>query len=80
MTLDPVEWKQAEIHALSMKGCADCGRRMNKHHDSWINDDLWSKYGNNGGYLCLVCIERRIGRPLARADFPDAPCNEEIKE
>jgi len=25
--------------------------------------------------LCVDCLERRIGRALAAADFPDMPCN-----
>lgn len=27
------------------------------------------------GFLCISCLERRLGRELVRADFIDAPVN-----
>jgi hypothetical protein len=36
-----------------------------------VADQLWKAAGMapHGGMLCLVCLERRIGRPLVVEDF-----------
>jgi hypothetical protein len=36
-----------------------------------VHDDIWSAsgLGGNDGMLCIACLERRLGRPLALADF-----------
>jgi hypothetical protein len=53
--------------------CHDC------HRDTWqlghsyiVHDELWAAAGlpeYGGTYLCLDCIEDRLGRPLAVEDF-----------
>jgi hypothetical protein len=30
----------------------------------------------DGDFLCIGCIEKRLGRPLTAADFADVPLNE----
>jgi hypothetical protein len=34
------------------------------------NEQLWSS-----GFLCVGCLEKRLGRELTAEDFPDAPIN-----
>jgi hypothetical protein len=47
-----------------------------------VADDVWRTAGGNSrrcrrdGYLCIGCLERRLGRPLRGADFPELPCNQ----
>jgi hypothetical protein len=40
-----------------------------------VHDHVWQKAGMEewGGCLCVGCLERRIGRRLIPADFPDHP-------
>lgn len=68
--------------------CTDCGmdttpctgKRGCRHKGRWeffmVADALWAAHGAGDGYLCVACIERRMGRPLTPTDFTDAPCNE----
>lgn len=71
LAIDPMKWTWAEREYEHQKGCADCKRRIIGYHYFMVNDDLWGQYGEGGGYLCLTCTEKRIGRPLTRADFTD---------
>ena len=55
-----------------------------------LRDDLWQAIGmhkadyfaaltgsNRHEYLCIGCLERRLGRPLVAGDFEAGnPCNE----
>lgn len=62
--------------------CADCGEHTlgrNKPHEWYmVHDRVWAKAGMKpkGGYLCISCLETRLGRRLRHADFTDAPCND----
>lgn len=42
-----------------------------------IEDDLWAAIVGPGarGFLCIGCLERRLGRQLNRADFSHRPVN-----
>ena len=40
-----------------------------------VHDALWRAAGNVRGYLCIGCLERRLGRQLVAADFTDAVVN-----
>lgn len=49
-----------------------------------VNDEIWVEAGmpmdpevehSGWGYLCIGCLEQRIGRRLTKADFTDAPVN-----
>jgi hypothetical protein len=65
--------------------CDDCGadttpctgKRGCRHSGTWeyymVHNHLWP-----GGvhYLCVGCLERRLGRRLTAADFTDVPVNE----
>src|SRR2546430_1806617 len=43
-----------------------------------IHDRLWERAGMapKGGYLCIGCLEKRLGRRLRPADFTAAPLND----
>lgn len=40
-----------------------------------VRDRVWARAGAGRGYLCIGCLERRLGRPLTCRDFTDAPIN-----
>ena len=45
-----------------------------------VRDDMWKSFeldepDEYGWFLCIGCIERRIGRRLIAADFTDCPVN-----
>lgn len=63
--------------------CADCGVEtlpLDESRAEWyhVNDDVWAAtgLGPDDGCLCVGCIEARLGRRLAPADFSDAPLND----
>lgn len=68
--------------------CIDCGvdtcpcteRRGCRHAGRWehymVTDEVWDLAGDPMGYLCIGCLEARIGRDLVGADFPPLPINE----
>jgi hypothetical protein len=67
--------------------CIDCGvdtyplecrdARTSEYymvHDAiWLAAGMSTKYG--GGFLCIGCLEARLGRTLTPCDFTDAPIN-----
>jgi len=47
--------------------CEDCG---NPDYNMYmVNDDIWSKYGNNDNTLCMSCLQDRMDRELNKDDF-----------
>ena|SRR5713101_9362602 len=66
------------------------GRRGCRHAGRWeyymVSDRLWRKALGlvddaelgcmEGFYLCVRCLERRLGRKLRPGDFTNAPINE----
>lgn len=63
--------------------CTDCGVETlpdNDRRAEWyqVTDALWaaSGLGPDDGYLCIGCLEARLGRQLVAADFTDAPLND----
>jgi hypothetical protein len=34
-----------------------------------VNNDIWSKYGNDKLTLCKSCLEKRMGRELTKKDI-----------
>jgi hypothetical protein len=38
-----------------------------------VRNELWASAGLNDGFLCIACLESRIGRKQTFADFPDVP-------
>jgi hypothetical protein len=61
--------------------CFDCGTPTCPDGAAWeyymVTNDLWAASGmqHTGGYLCVGCLEGRIGRQLTPEDFPDWPVN-----
>lgn len=55
--------------------CQWCG--IDTMHEWYmVTDEIWSQYGPPAqGYLCIGCLEDRMGRQLKSADFIDAPVN-----
>jgi len=52
--------------------CIDCGKCTHCSGEYYmVRDELWAASGveSNGGMLCLLCLERRIGRALTAADW-----------
>ncbi|MET9876549.1 hypothetical protein ABZZ36_18270 [Actinacidiphila glaucinigra] len=55
--------------------CADC-RTDCSDERYMVHDEVWAAAGMCPfGFLCIGCIERRLGRRLAAADFLDVPLN-----
>jgi hypothetical protein len=62
--------------------CADCGIATQPDSDGedeyyLVDDRVWKAAGMGplDGFLCIGCIERRLGRQLRACDFTDAPVN-----
>src|SRR5262245_28357204 len=56
--------------------CRDCGVNTDFHGEHYyaLDDDLWRQVTpDNARFLCLDCLERRLGRPLAANDFVATP-------
>jgi hypothetical protein len=55
--------------------CSDCGVDYDEFY--MVHKHIWSAVGVGDGWLCIGCLEQRLGRKLNCADFTDAPCNTE---
>ncbi len=60
--------------------CMDCGEDTDKMHEYYmVHDYLWNRavprQRQRRRQLCISCLERRLGRRLARRDFTRAPVN-----
>ena len=53
------------------KGCRHAGRW--EHY--MVREKVWAAAGLMNGFLCVGCLERRIGRLLVPSDFTKAPIN-----
>lgn len=40
-----------------------------------VHDWIWKAAGNIQGFLCIGCLEKRLGYYLSPNDFTDAPIN-----
>ena len=53
--------------------CADCGTDTTPHYGGWeyymVHNTIWSRAGMKDGFLCIGCLEARIGRKLEPSDF-----------
>lgn len=67
--------------------CFDCGvntvpeRRPQEYYI--VHDEIWlaaamtkQSQRPSGDFLCIGCLEARLGRTLTRRDFPDCPANQ----
>ena len=58
--------------------CVDCNVDTSHLGEYYtVRDDVWyaAMQGFNNGMLCIGCLEKRLGRVLTPADFPDYPIN-----
>lgn len=50
--------------------CSDCGRDVFEIKQYYmIKDEIWNKYGNDEGLLCMDCLEKRAGFKMFLSDF-----------
>lgn len=54
--------------------CKGCGKDCELDNIDYyvVRDAVWKKYGVGKGMLCMDCIEKRMGRKLAKKDIE--PC------
>jgi len=65
------------------KRCADCRIEIapkqpqpGTWHWYMVWDEIWAQAGMSAdGFLCVPCLERRLGRPLRINDLADRPVN-----
>lgn len=71
---------------MSASPCADCGAdttprtrgRITGQSWEWYmaTDETWAAAGmGDDGFLCVGCLEARLGRELQSGDFTGAPVN-----
>lgn len=63
-----------------MTKCVDCGvtvvAKTGPVENYMVHDSVWTEAGMGRGFLCVNCIESRLGRGLTGADFPiELPIN-----
>jgi hypothetical protein len=65
--------------------CVDCGIQCNPFDAPWgmrdtqqymVHGDVWAAAGMRHGWLCVPCLEVRLGRHLSPADLTTAPIND----
>jgi hypothetical protein len=58
--------------ARALASCRDCAAYPTEHY--MLPRSLWLSVVPSGrGRLCLGCLEKRLGRPLAESDFSELP-------
>jgi hypothetical protein len=57
--------------------CADCGIETWPYEVYMISDELWHQAGGECDWLCVGCVEQRLGRELESEDFPALPVNDD---
>jgi hypothetical protein len=53
--------------------CHDCHDITSDYY--MVHDWIWYHVGVGDGYLCIACLERRLGRELTADDLTDALVN-----
>lgn len=63
--------------------CEDCDRPTTPEPitaGAWewymVTDKVWAEAGMTTGFLCIGCLEIRLGRQLEPADFKPLPINQ----
>jgi hypothetical protein len=55
--------------------CDDCKDDVGARGEWFmVHEEVWEEAGGKR-FLCVRCMETRLGRPLTPRDFNDAPCN-----
>lgn len=44
-----------------------------------IKDNLWDEYGSGDYFLCIPCLEKRMGRELEAKDFTNCMANDDCE-
>lgn len=59
------------------KPCLDCSKdtvKLKEHF--YVTKEVWNRvHSSERGFLCVECLETRLGRVLCKADFTDATIN-----
>ncbi|UTI62234.1 hypothetical protein NBH00_12735 [Paraconexibacter antarcticus] len=75
---DPLEPAPCEDCATDTMPCTN--RPWCRHDGAWerymVSHTVWAQAGAPAGYLCVGCLEMRLGRFLTAADFIDVAINE----
>jgi hypothetical protein len=62
--------------------CHDCGintlplAQPDRAEYYMVQHAIWDEFGPDKGYMCIGCLETRMGRKLNSADFLDVPVND----
>jgi hypothetical protein len=57
--------------------CADCGTDTAQSEIYMVHDHVWqTARGPDPGFLCIGCLENRLGRQLTAGDFEPVPVND----
>lgn len=56
--------------------CDDCGMQTAPCEVYMVRDEVWAE-AHGRGYLCIGCLENRLGRELVPDDFPPLPVNDD---
>jgi hypothetical protein len=62
-------------------GCKDCKKETLDAHTKdyyMVTDALWSKFGVGKEFLCMDCIEHRMGHKIRKEDLSDCFLNSEL--
>jgi hypothetical protein len=63
------------IRFVPYRHCLDCGHEVAKWEYLMLTREQWARTGAGGGFLCLGCMDARVG-PLTPAHFnPNVPVN-----
>lgn len=57
--------------------CSDCDVPTAPFEVYMVTDEVWAAAGGSGDYLCIGCLEERLGRPLVPDDFGAIPLNDD---
>jgi len=63
--------------------CLDCNiNTVTSGEYYMVHNHVWSQTGIGpyDGMLCIICLEKRIGRKLTSQDFTDYPVNANTKK
>ena len=57
--------------------CVDCGIETKPFEMYMVVADVWAQAGAGDGFLCVGCLEDRLGRVLEPDDFKRVPLNDD---
>lgn len=57
----------------SCGGCGCCTKKVGEYY--MVHCHIWRQVYEGVRFLCVACVETRLGRELSPEDFTDAPLN-----